>query len=241
VVSRLRAVPVGLAAAQAGRPLARIARTPRFIIAAAAGVVSFGLMSLVMTAAPLAMVDCGHSVAAAALGIQWHVLAMYAPSFVTGRLIERFGKLPVTALGLALMLAAAGVSLTGLSVPHFWAVLVLLGVGWNLGFIGATSHAGRLLRAARTPARPGAQRPAGIRLRGRRLVLVRPAAGPWRLVHGQSDGPARRRPAASGLARTQGARLIRRAVAAPGACHRCGKGACPRCGRGALYLSSGGD
>lgn len=241
VVSRLRAVPVGLAAAQAGRPLARIARTPRFIIAAAAGVVSFGLMSLVMTAAPLAMVDCGHSVAAAALGIQWHVLAMYAPSFVTGRLIERFGKLPVTALGLALMLAAAGVSLTGLSVPHFWAVLVLLGVGWNLGFIGATSHAGRLLRAARTPARPGAQRPAGIRLRGRRLVLVRPAAGPWRLVHGQSDGPARRRPAASGLARTQGARLIRRAVAAPGACHRCGKGACPRCGRGALYFSSGGD
>ncbi|KCV32140.1 transporter, major facilitator domain protein [Bordetella bronchiseptica 00-P-2730] len=120
-------------------PLARIARTPRFIIAAAAGVVSFGLMSLVMTAAPLAMVDCGHSVAAAALGIQWHVLAMYAPSFVTGRLIERFGKLPVTALGLALMLAAAGVSLIGLSVPHFWAVLVLLGVGWNLGFIGATA------------------------------------------------------------------------------------------------------
>ncbi|MFJ0691499.1 MFS transporter, partial [Bordetella bronchiseptica] len=136
---RREALEQALAAAQAGRPLARIARTPRFIIAAAAGVVSFGLMSLVMTAAPLAMVDCGHSVAAAALGIQWHVLAMYAPSFVTGRLIERFGKLPVTALGLALMLAAAGVSLTGLSVPHFWAVLVLLGVGWNLGFIGATA------------------------------------------------------------------------------------------------------
>jgi MFS family permease len=96
-------------------------------------------MSFVMTAAPIAMVGCGHPVGMAALGIQWHVLAMYGPSFFTGRVIEIYGKERVTAAGLALIAAAAAVGLSGLSLAQFWLALVLLGLGWNLSFIGATA------------------------------------------------------------------------------------------------------
>jgi MFS family permease len=85
------------------------------------------------------MVNCGLPVSSAALGIQWHILAMFGPSFFTGRLIERFGKERVTAAGLVLIAAAAVVGLMGLSVAHFWISLILLGVGWNFGFIGATA------------------------------------------------------------------------------------------------------
>lgn len=121
------------------RPLGEIARTPQFVVACAAGVVSYGLMAFLMTAAPMAMVGCGHSVGEAAMGIQWHVLAMFVPSFFTGKLIARYGKRPVTALGL-LMIGAAGVlALMGLDIFHFWGSLILLGVGWNFGFIGATA------------------------------------------------------------------------------------------------------
>lgn len=123
-----------------GRPLAIIVRQPRFVLAVVAALVSYGLMSLVMTAAPVAMVvECGLPVADATLGIQWHILAMYGPSLLTGRLIARFGKLPVTSAGLLLLGAAALVGLHGRDVPHFWAALALLGLGWNLGFIGATA------------------------------------------------------------------------------------------------------
>jgi MFS family permease len=89
------------------RPLSEITRQPRFVVAAICGVASYAVMNLMMTAAPLAMVDCGHSVGNAALGIQWHVLAMYAPSFITGGLIVRFGATPVVATGLALLAASA--------------------------------------------------------------------------------------------------------------------------------------
>ncbi|UUC95923.1 MULTISPECIES: MFS transporter [Comamonas] len=127
------------AVADDARPLGEIARTPRFVVACAAGVVSYGLMAFLMTAAPMAMVGCGHSVGEAAMGIQWHVLAMFVPSFFTGKLIARYGKRPVTALGL-LMIGAAGVlALMGLDIFHFWGSLILLGVGWNFGFIGATA------------------------------------------------------------------------------------------------------
>ena len=131
--------PPPRASAQGARPLAEIARTPQFIVAATAGVVSYGLMSFLMTAAPMAMVGCGHSVGEAALGIQWHVLAMFAPSFFTGRLISRFGKHAVTALGLLLIAASGLLALMGLALTHFWGALVLLGLGWNFGFIGATA------------------------------------------------------------------------------------------------------
>jgi len=127
------------AAAHGARDLSEIVRTPQFIVAATAGVVSYGLMSFLMTAAPMAMVGCGHSVGEAALGIQWHVLAMFGPSFFTGRLIERFGKRTITALGLLLIAASGALALMGLELTHFWGALVLLGLGWNFGFIGATA------------------------------------------------------------------------------------------------------
>ncbi|MFT3719593.1 MFS transporter [Pseudorhodoferax sp.] len=127
------------AADAAARPLGVIARDPRFAVAVVAGVVSYGLMAFIMTAAPMAMVGCGHTVGEAALGIQWHVLAMFAPSFFTGRLIARFGKVAVTAAGLLLIAASGLLALAGLELLHFWGSLVLLGVGWNFGFIGATA------------------------------------------------------------------------------------------------------
>lgn len=139
VVAALRAPPPARAEAGGGRPLATILAQPRFLVAVTAALVSYGLMSLMMTAAPVAMIACGHSVGLAALGIQWHVLAMYGPSFVTGRLIARFGAERVTAAGLVLIAAAAAVALTGLAVWQFWGALVLLGIGWNFSFIGATS------------------------------------------------------------------------------------------------------
>jgi predicted MFS family arabinose efflux permease len=139
ILVNLRPTPVPVAPPTGGRSLGEIARQPRFVAALVAGVVSYGLMTFLMTAAPVAMIGCGHSVGEAALGIQWHVLAMYGPSFFTGRLIERWGKERVAALGVVLIGVASAVALTGTSVAHFWVVLVVLGFGWNLGFIGATA------------------------------------------------------------------------------------------------------
>jgi MFS family permease len=122
-----------------GRPLKVIARQPRFIAAVLCAISSYALMSLVMTAAPLAMIGCGFSQGEAALGIQWHVLAMYGPSFFTGRLIVRFGKDRIVIAGMALLTACALVGISGISLAHFWITLILLGLGWNFGFIGATA------------------------------------------------------------------------------------------------------
>lgn len=122
-----------------GRPLSVIARQPRFVTAVICGVVSYLLMNFLMTAAPLAMRLCGLSQEAANLGLQWHVIAMYAPSFFTGRLITRFGAPRVVAAGLALIGAAAVAGLLGQDVGHFWGSLVLLGLGWNFGFVGASA------------------------------------------------------------------------------------------------------
>ncbi len=122
-----------------GRPLGVIARQPRFLIAVVCGVVTYTLMNLVMTSAPLAMRMCGLPVAASNDTIQWHIVAMYAPSFFTGALIARFGAQRVMAVGL-LLLAGAGVTgLAGITAAHFTAGLVLLGIGWNFGFVGASS------------------------------------------------------------------------------------------------------
>src|SRR5262249_29143466 len=89
--------------------------------------------------APLAMIQCSHSVTDAALGLQWHVIGMYAPSFFTGTLIARFGVERVVTVGLGLIISSALVSLAGITLWNFWAALVLLGVGWNFAFIGATA------------------------------------------------------------------------------------------------------
>jgi len=141
IVFLLRPAPVSLASTEAGggRPLLEIVRRPRFVVAAVTGLVSYSLMTFMMTAAPLAMIGCGHSVGAAALGIQWHILAMFGPSFFTGRLISRFGKGRVTAAGLVLIALSAIIGLSGITIAHFWITLILLGVGWNFGFIGATA------------------------------------------------------------------------------------------------------
>lgn len=122
-----------------GRPLAVIARQPRFIVAVTCGVVSYLLMNFLMTSAPLAMTMCGLPQESANLGVQWHVLAMYGPSFFTGRLISRFGAPKVVTAGMALTALSAAVGLLGIEVTHFWLTLILLGVGWNFGFIGASA------------------------------------------------------------------------------------------------------
>jgi MFS family permease len=122
-----------------GRPLFAIVRQPRFIAAAICGIVSYPMMNLVMTSAPLAMKICGLSVSDSNFGIQWHIVAMYGPSFFTGSLIARFGAPKIVATGLLLEAAAATVGLTGITVLHFWATLIVLGVGWNFGFVGASA------------------------------------------------------------------------------------------------------
>jgi MFS family permease len=122
-----------------GRPLGIIIRQPLFITAMICGAVSYMLMNFLMTAAPLAMQLCGHSQESSNLGLQWHVIAMYAPSFFTGRLITRFGAGRVVSAGLLLIGVSAAVGLTGIDVAHFWLTLILLGIGWNFGFIGASA------------------------------------------------------------------------------------------------------
>ena len=122
-----------------GRPLIEIFRQPRLIVAVVCGVASYSMMNLVMTSAPVAMLDCNHSVTDAALGLQWHVLAMFAPSLFTGTLITRFGTDRVAGCGLAIIAAGALLALTGITIWHFWAALVLLGIGWNFAFVGATA------------------------------------------------------------------------------------------------------
>src|SRR5205085_8959583 len=122
-----------------GRPLLRIVSQPRFIAAALCGVIAYPMMNLVMTSAPLAMKLCGLSVSDSNFGIQWHIVAMYGPSFFTGALIARFGAPRIVAVGLSLEAVGATIGLSGTTAVHFWATLMVLGVGWNFGFVGASA------------------------------------------------------------------------------------------------------
>lgn len=122
-----------------GRPLLTIVTQPRFIAAALCGVISYPMMNLVMTSAPLAMKLCGLSLSDSNFGIQWHIVAMYGPSFFTGALIARFGAPKIVAAGLLLEAGAAGIGLSGITAMHFWTTLIVLGVGWNFSFIGASA------------------------------------------------------------------------------------------------------
>ena len=146
VLAQLRVPPPAPLVADRGRPLRVIALQPRFLVALLAAIVSYALMSLVMTATPLAMIDHHHSHADAQTGIQWHVIAMFGPSFFTGALIARFGKSAIAAAGLLLIAASATVALMGTGLWHFWIALILLGVGWNFGFIAATAMVAELYR-----------------------------------------------------------------------------------------------
>ena len=156
-------------------------RQPRFIVAVACGVTSYALMNLLMTSAPLAMVGCGHSVTDATLGIQWHVLAMYGPSFITGSLVARFGVMRITGIGMALLALTGVVGITGLSVAHFWGALVLLGLGWNLRFIGATTMVTGCHRPRGAHQGAVVQRLSDLRQHGGGLILVRAIARRVRL------------------------------------------------------------
>ena len=129
-----------IASAEPARPLSDIITTRRFVTGLVCGASTFALMTFVMTGAPLAMVvGCGFSTELATLGIQWHVLAMFLPSFVTGLLIARFGSERIVAAGMLILMACAVVAHMGIELWNFWGALVLLGVGWNFGFIGATA------------------------------------------------------------------------------------------------------
>ncbi len=122
-----------------GRSRLELLKTPRVAVAIICAMVSYSLMNLVMTSTPLAVVGCGYQQADAADIVSAHVLAMYVPSFFTGFFISRFGTERIVAIGLAILAAAGVVALTGVQLGTFFAALVLLGVGWNFGFIGATT------------------------------------------------------------------------------------------------------
>ncbi|NOK32051.1 MFS transporter [Corallococcus exercitus] len=125
--------------ARPGRSLREIARQPVFVVAVAASALGYGVMNLLMSATPIAMTQMHHSFDHAALVIEWHVLAMFTPSFFTGQLIKRFGVLRVMWVGLAANLACIVIALSGVAVMQFLVALVLLGVGWNFLFIGGTT------------------------------------------------------------------------------------------------------
>lgn len=122
-----------------GRPLRVLAQQGAFVVAVLAAAGGYGIMSLVMTATPLAMHAHAYTFHNTAFVIEWHVLGMYAPSFVTGRLIRRFGVLNVMLAGTVLYLGTVTANLTGHTLPHLWAALVLLGIGWNFLFVGGTN------------------------------------------------------------------------------------------------------
>jgi MFS family permease len=122
-----------------GRSGIELARQPVFLVAMGGAAVAYAVMLLVMTATPVAMVGHGHGVGDAVQVIQWHVLGMFAPSFFTGTLIARFGAPRVMAVGFTLLTGHVGIALAGTELLHFLSGLVLLGVGWNFAFVGATA------------------------------------------------------------------------------------------------------
>jgi len=140
ILSRIR-IPDLSAAEQAGtgRPMSAIAKQPKYIVAVMAGAISYGVMNFLMTSTPIAMRGCGHPFGDAAFVISSHVVAMFAPSFLTGGLIKRLGVIPVMLAGAALNIVSVAIALSGVAVSNFWWSLVLLGVGWNFLYIGATT------------------------------------------------------------------------------------------------------
>lgn len=122
-----------------GRTRWELITTPRIAVAVICAMVSYALMNLVMTSTPLAVVGCGFEKNTAADVVSAHVLAMYIPSFFTGHLIARFGVEKIVATGLVILAGAGAVALQGVDLENFFIALVLLGIGWNFGFIGATA------------------------------------------------------------------------------------------------------
>ncbi|NBR34691.1 MAG: MFS transporter [Rhodobacteraceae bacterium] len=134
-----------------GRTRWQLLTSPAIAVAVICGMVSYALMNLVMTSTPLAVVGCGFTQNTAADVVSAHVLAMFIPSFFTGHLIARFGVKPIIATGLVILGAAGLVALQGVDVENFFLALILLGVGWNFGFIGATT----MLASSHSPSEKG--------------------------------------------------------------------------------------
>lgn len=134
-----------------GRTRMQMLRDPRIAVAIITGMVSYALMNLVMTSTPLAVVGCGYTKDLAADVVTGHVLAMFAPSFFTGHLIVRFGVEKIVATGMFILAAAGLVALSGIAITNFYVALILLGIGWNFGFIGAST----MLATAHSPAERG--------------------------------------------------------------------------------------
>jgi MFS family permease len=128
-----------IAGTRSGRSLRVIAGQPMFIVALVCGMLGYGVMALAMTATPLAMHYYAHPFSRTTFVIQWHVLGMFGPAFVTGHLIRRYGVLNIMLAGAVLGAACMTVNLAGSSVWHFWSALLLLGISWNFLFIGATT------------------------------------------------------------------------------------------------------
>ena len=142
--------PAAAGAAQ-GRSRMEMIRTPRIAVAVIVATVSYALMNLVMTSSPLAVVGCGYHTNDAANVVTAHVLAMFVPSFFTGHLIARFGVERIMATGLVILAGAGAVAIAGVQLENFFVALVLLGLGWNFGFIGATT----MLTGAHAPEERG--------------------------------------------------------------------------------------
>jgi MFS family permease len=137
--------------APVSRTRLQMLREPRIAVAVICATVSYALMNLVMTSSPLAVVGCGFDTADAANIVTAHVLAMYAPAFFTGQIIARFGVETVVGIGLAILAAAGAVALSGVGLEQFFVAMILLGIGWNFGFIGATT----MLAGAHAPEERG--------------------------------------------------------------------------------------
>lgn len=143
---RFPPLPPKSSAEAKGRALAEIVRQPVFIVAAAGAALGYGVMNLLMAATPLAMDVCGFPFDDAALVLEWHVIGMYAPGFVTGHLIRRFGTLPIMGVGVLLNAACIAIALSGVDLHRFLVALFLLGVGWNFLFTGSTTLSLRAYR-----------------------------------------------------------------------------------------------
>src|SRR3954465_3305752 len=131
--------PTAAERAASGRPLREIAAQPKFMVAVLSAAIGYGVMNFLMTPTPIAMQACGHPFSSAAFVISSHIIGMFGPSLFTGALIRRVGVLPVMLAGAVLNAVTIAIAVNGISVPHFWWALVLLGVGWNFLYTGGTT------------------------------------------------------------------------------------------------------
>ena len=121
------------------RPLITIFKSPVIFVSISCSMIAYGVMNLIMTSSPIAIVGCGFGTNQAANVVSAHALAMFAPSFITGKLIEKYGEKSIVSTGMILFLLAVLIAYQGVDISNFYISLILIGIGWNFGFIGSTS------------------------------------------------------------------------------------------------------